>query len=953
MADWHTTEYLNATFEFAKANECTAKSTSREGANGATWGMGGGVTTFTSSSVGKDANSEATATGKGAGDNYKSTNSGGTLYESPAVDYNDSDPGVFPATVNNGVQTLAFARKTVNGTSNSGETNETAGGRAGVQFTDKNFGTNSKYSFQSNKHVRHSTPADVSNWTNVNTSKFVGNTKYRPNDGNGGSGAGKTKSGGYYVSGGKTSGVLPGLDSTFVTYSSTSTFFDPDDEDNDAMELSVSTSLYSREIKATRGYSAAGKNSTKAFQHIYTATFGDYTFVYFEDSETFFGNKTGTITYENINNDYSEPAEVNDDDPTEEGLSVQVEDSNGESSDVGLEGEDEDELGPLPDQPGQDTNSPGNAAASAAGYLSGIKGTSYNLSDYSDVGFSYGTKTAEGTYYFTNENGATDTTYSSTVIDYGEEDYENYNYCGNITITKEKYELSSVDSTVDASARRADNYYNTYGLSTVMNKTEYVLGGKVGVRSLEEANGTDATGFVNGVGLSYGTSASWGAESFDRVVSFAPRGTGYTQSTRVALAGQSYRTQNKDKLTKTITYWTTGYNSETRSSIGYFGLQGSVPIYDIFTSTYENQVHNGTENRDDPSDYSEQENYQKYYGSAMTATKKLTSRHFMGTYTASFVDWGGEGMITVTRQRSSYDILTTSGTITRGRLYDDYGITEKMGEDVAYQVVGTYGGDNIEFYSQKAINDYQVNVFKTDTSLGQGEGALTPPELKFTEEYLKSVMSNGQTAWTSIDERTDSHWSIPGFMPYLSKGRFHPILDDVSIPNQNGSITADGNDITQLRTVQLTCPHTFLEVDDSEQPPTTETITEIFTFTQTLRRTISLNGGLESSDTGYAIGSPIMLMQGQFPLTGQIYFGGGMGYDVPGTANVGPGNGLLMNEDGTTNLGYNGQQRTITLDTGPMLYKHPYGASSGLEGTQHGFQYFSRDVDPYEDYYEC
>jgi hypothetical protein len=685
----------------------------------------------------------------------------------------------------------------------------------------------------------------------------------------------------------------------------------------------------------------------------YTASYGDYTFVYFEDSETFYGNKTGTITYEGVDNDNGQPANVNVDDPASDPLLVEIEDSNGGTSNVGLVGEDGDEIGPLPDQPGQDTNSPGNADNGESRYLTGVKGTSYKKTDYTDVGFSYGTKTAEGIYYFTNENGATNTTYSSTVIDYGEEDYENYNYCGNITITKEKYEASAFDSTVDASVRQEGNYYNTYSLSTVSNKTEYVLGGKVGIRTLEEANGTDATGFLNGTGLTYGTSASWGAESFDREVSFASRASGYTQSTRNALAGQSYRTKNKDKLTKTITYWTTSHNSESRSSIGYFGLQGSVRINDIFTSSYENQVHNGTENRDDPSDYSEQEDYQKYYGAAMTATQKWTTRHLMGTYTASFVEWGGEGMITVTRQRSSYDYLTTTALMTLGQPYDDYGVTEKTNENYGYEVVGTYGGGNIEFYSQKAMNDYQSYVFKTDTSLGQGEDALTPPELKFTEEYLKSVMSEGQTAWTSIDERTDSYWSIPGFMPYISKGRFHPILDDVSIPNQNGSITADGDDITQLRTVQLTCPHTFLEVDDSEQPPATETITEIFTFTQTLRRTISLNGGLQSSDTGYAIGNPTMLIQGQFPLTGQTYFGGGMGYDVPGTANAGYGNGSLMNEDGTTDIGYKGQDRTITLDTGPMLYKHPYGASYVLEGRQHGFQYFSRDVDPYEDYYEC
>ena len=249
------------------------------------------------------------------------------------------------------------------------------------------------------------------------------------------------------------------------------------------------------------------------------------------------------------------------------------------------------------------------------------------------------------------------------------------------------------------------------------------------------------------------------------------------------------------------------------------------------------------------------------------------------------------------------------------------------------------------------MNNKQINVFKTNTNLGQGEDALTPPGLRFTEEYLKSDISEGQTVWTSIATRTDSFWSIPGFTASLSKARFHPILDTVSIPNPNASLTVDGNDMTQMRTVRLTAPHTYLVVDDSEQPPVTETHSDVFTFTQTLGRTIRKTGGLQASNTGYAIADPLILAPGQFLLTGQIYFGGGMGYDDPGTANVGPENGFLMNSNGTTNLGYDGQNRTIQLDTGPMLYKHPQGARYELGND--GVDYYSRDVDPYQDYYEC
>jgi len=943
MANWHTTQYAESAWALAAAGECSARTTSQSGANGATMGEGGGVTTFSSRAVNSNGDGVAGTTRREGGNNYFSTTQNATTSSNAAVDYGDSDDTPSPNTVNAGVN-ANNEYVSYNNVLEAGSTAVTEGGSPAVVGTNSNKGTFSKYVHSIKHYLRLGVPAKNSRHTNANSGKSVGGTTYSPANGNGGSTAGRTTSGGNYNSFGGTTGGRPALNSTYATYFKSNTGFS---DGGDTMQLSLSSYSYSRGIFATRQIEQEGKNSTMAAQWDYTAAYGDYTFVYFEDSDTYYGTKVARITYEPDNYDYGQPASVEnpyegDAVPTEE--KIELQDSNGENSDLSPDEETGDV--DVPDAEAPDEDSP-DWVAQIGSQIAPVSNVSYTLTNYTNVGFSYDTKTARGAYSF-----SPDATYKSTVVDYGDGDGygDDYNYCGNINVTLEKYDMYESDSS-DTDETRSGNYYNTYGLSIVYSTTYYALGGQVGVKGREEVGGDAGWGTIDGSALSYGTSASVGPSKYDRLVMFAGAAEGNSNATRMVLDGQGYRTRLKPKLTKTITYWTTSYNSESRSSIGYFGLGNSVRINDIFTSSYETQVYNGTENQDNQYNSYKEEVYQRSHGDRLEASRAASTRDSY-EYNYDYVFWGGEGMVTITKTQLDYSNYRTISTVqTRASLEDGYGVTEKQTGSFGFKGVYAVGGEYIEFYSQSAISPRQVNVFKTNTNLDQGEDALTPPELKFTEEYLKSDISEGETIWTSISTRTDSFWSIPGFSPSISKAKFHPILDTVSIPGSYGSVTVEGDKITQLRTVQLTVPRTYKVVDDSEQPPATDTFTEVFSFTQTLGRTISKAGGLQYSNTGYAIAEPVVLSPGQFLLTGQLYLGGGMGYDVPGTANVGPGHGSLMNADGTTDLGYDGLNRTIQLDTGPMLYKNPEGARYSLGGD--GVEYFSRGVDPYQDYYEC
>lgn len=538
-------------------------------------------------------------------------------------------------------------------------------------------------------------------------------------------------------------------------------------------------------------------------------------------------------------------------------------------------------------------------------------------------GFSYGTKTVESYYYI----GGSGVAYVATAIDYGND--EGDDFCGNIDITKE---------VVQSATENPNWFFNTANLRTVFSETRYAIGGKVGIRAIESYNGNNYSGNTVMGPNKYGTSASIKSPLFNAKIvpgSSASKNVNRDYEVFVDNSG-TYEVDTYSNQTRT--YWTISYGSNSRETIRNFGIGGTAAIYNPFSTTREVNVFGGTEQREGRAQFSN-DNETVDIPAQITSTFRGTTRDTRA-YTGEYVFLGNDGMETKTSKRTIYENerMATITLSTPGAM-NSVSVTYSRKKQYGFKAHAVVQNGGFIAFSQTA-DPYGI-VHKTNTNIGNGTKELSPPVLNFTEEYLVASYTNGRTLWT-VDERQDSHWSIPGQMAsLLSKARFCPKqLAPVTIANGNGYLKASGNTLTQIQSVVLT------------GYPSDTSNTSIYTYYKELSRTIKVDGGLQNMQTYFSASSTADGVGGEFPASGGVFFGGGNGFDEPGTFNAIQGlMGTIFNDAGQTDLGY-GQERTIKLDSGLNFYSHPEGAKSFVSQRQ-GFEYFSRDVDPYEDYYEC
>lgn len=985
MGEWHTTEYNQISSAYAEANQVGATTSTRNYFNNSepksmTGSMseklggadGGGTFRYhTARSFGGGYNGGES----GSNNNTSTTAYSSILIAQPFLDYSegsetpgddeesdpDQDDGAYDDDVDSGLEP-DDSDDGDDGTNTNYQTvsasggnthNYVVGGRNAVNGVNKGHTHYEKSKGSTVSYEILGDPGQSRRNAGTYYGTRMGGTTYTPANGNGGWNIVSTEGWGGGATNSYTIAPGPAKDAYHKTVYKSSGEIDNDDPSKSSFTLSSSSYMQYLSEKS-QGHTTYNKYVVDDYNRRWDRHDNGYSFVAFVDNPTFYGPVTINVPaedyyYEEAEDgseqengpegtvqkvvlrrstdecfpDYLPECEDEDDDGEEdsegltsdgeggyEGASGDQDPTNNGGDDDGEEGEEDEE----------DDDDERWSEFTQGGYIAS-KNDNYVLTTYEARGFSYGTKTEQGNYYI--GSGAT---YRKTVIDYGQGGEGDY--CGNVDVTRQKYSHDGISNWE----------FNEYGLQQVKSTTKYCIGGRVGVRVMDAHAGGGFSDLVTVEAGSYGTSASMAPLPYDQVV---PRGG--SESKQIQRPGKEFQDNSGDityspMVTRTITYWTTSYDSYTRSSIRNFGVGGLTSrIYDAFDTTQESyfkgpdQVTTGGARFDDV-------NLTIDIPNKITYTLRGTTQS-TALYTGEQAFYGGEGIITTTGKNVSF---SPGSTTIHTHKYDgniaNQGITAMGQSQWSHVAHSPFGGDAIGFLSRSV--SHPGIIFKTKTNKGQGGAVKSPPQLMFTEQYFKSSLREGRTIWT-LDERTDSFWSIPGqFASLISKARFYTKggTGTVSIPAYGGHFKVNGNTITQVQSVRLTA-----------YPPDTDN-TSSFTYSRPVSRTIRTGGGLNNIGTNY-YADEARFGDGEFQQRGGFFYGGGFGYDDGGTLNIGYGlMGTLYNDGGETDLG-TGLERTLALDSGMYFYSYPSGASSVVVQNR-GFEYFSAFVDPYQDYYD-